>query len=93
MQVAVIVGVLDRLVADVVGGAVDVPPLMPPPASQARVAPGVVVAAGRVLRPGTAAEFAGPDDQRFVEHAALASGRGSARRSACRWPGRAGRGS
>ena len=30
-----------------------------------------MVAAGGVLRPGAAAEFAGPDDERFVEHAAL----------------------
>src|SRR5207248_995912 len=32
---------------------------------------GVVVAAGGVLRPGTAAELAAPDDQRLVEHSAL----------------------
>src|SRR5947209_11243628 len=71
VQVAVVVGVLDRLVTDVVGGTVDDPPLDPPAGHPGGVAPGVVVAPGRVLRPGAPAELAGPDYQRFVEQSAL----------------------
>src|SRR3954469_12710936 len=71
VQVAVVVGILDRLIADVVGGPVDDPALDPTAGHPGGVAPGVVVAPGRVLRPGTPAELAGPDDQGLVEHPAL----------------------
>ena len=47
------------------------PPLMPPPASQIGKAVHVVIAAVAALAHRRAAEFAGPDDERVLEHAAL----------------------
>ena len=71
MQIAVVVRVFDGLVAYVVGGSVDHAPFDAATGKPGGVATRVVVAPGRVLGPGAAAELAGPHDERLVEHAAL----------------------
>ena len=71
VEVAVVVGVLDRAVADVVGGAMHEAALDAAAGEPRGVALGVVVSAGGVLGPRRAPEFAGPNDQGVIEHPAL----------------------
>ena len=76
MQVAHVDGVLDDVVRELVGLAVDGPALDAgaggPDAEIARVVVAAVVGLGQAaLRVDRAAELAAPDDQRVVEHAAL----------------------
>src|SRR5271154_6219242 len=60
VQIAVIMPFLDRCVAHLVGGAVDGAALDAAAGQPDRVALWIVIAAGRVLRPRTAAELAAP---------------------------------
>ena len=69
-------GILDDVVAEVVGLAVDRAALRAaaghPHGEAARVMVAAVVLVGQAaLRVDRAAEFAAPDDERVVEHAAL----------------------
>lgn len=63
-------GVFDSVVAEVVGGAVDVAGLDAATGHPDGEAVGVVIATITALREGRSAEFAGPDDERAVEQAA-----------------------
>src|ERR1051326_764885 len=71
VEIAVIVAILDRFEAELVGGAVDGAALDAAAGQPDGVAARVVIAAGRVLRPRAATELAAPDDQRLVQHPAL----------------------
>ena len=81
VQVVDVYRVLDRFVAQFVGGAVARAAAMPPPASHIEKPLHVMIAAVP-LRHRRATEFAAVDDQRLVEHAALLQvadqGRGAA---------------
>ena len=75
-------------IAMLVGGAVAIAPFDAAAGHPHGEPVVVVVAAVVALRGRRAAEFAAPDDQRVLEHAALLQVGEQARRSACRWRGR-----
>ncbi len=63
-------GVFDGVIAEVVGGTVDVARLDATTGHPDREAVRIVIATITALRKGRAAEFAGPDDEGAVEQAA-----------------------
>src|SRR5215475_6778971 len=62
---------IDRLVADLVGRAVDYPAIDAATCQPHRVTLGVMIAAGGVLRPGAPPKLAAENDQGGFEHPAL----------------------
>ncbi len=71
MQVTVVVGILDGLVAEFVRRSVDGAAFDAAAGEPGGVALGVVVATSGVLRPGTAAKLTGEDDEGALQKAAL----------------------